>query len=320
MNEFFVNQTYIPSHYYFVDGFVFKSIDEPANIFDAIVIRNPNNADCVAPKVGFSQKTLEEHIEYINNNNIEKALVIAEDISFLSQCPTLKYLQIIPAKTAKVGFDYSPLYTVKNFDFLACDTVYGPLQEVKQTTIDYSNFDTVKELRITGKGQLNSNKIKSIKSLNACQNQSKNIKEYFNGETLEKITLLQCKIETLVGIENAVNLKEIVLSNNRSLYDISNVVLLKNLKSLVIENCSKITDFSFLGNLTNLEYLELLGNNDLPNLRFLNNMKKLKTFNFSMNVVDGDLSNCLNIPYVYCIKGKKHYNLKNKDLPKRCTK
>lgn len=34
-----------------------------------------------------------------------------------------------------------------------------------------------------------------------------------------------------------------------------------------------------------------------------------------MNVEDGDLSKCLNVPYVNC-KNRKHYNLKNKDLPK----
>ena len=34
-----------------------------------------------------------------------------------------------------------------------------------------------------------------------------------------------------------------------------------------------------------------------------------------MNVTDGDLTSCKNIPYVYC-KDKKHYNLKNDDLPK----
>ena len=33
-----------------------------------------------------------------------------------------------------------------------------------------------------------------------------------------------------------------------------------------------------------------------------------------MNVVDGDLSLCLDIPYVYIEKGRKHYNFKDKDM------
>ena len=45
-------------------------------------------------------------------------------------------------------------------------------------------------------------------------------------------------------------------------------------------------------------------------------MKGLKTFVFSVNVRDGDLSPALNLSYVYSEKNRKHYNLKDKDLPK----
>ena len=66
----------------------------------------------------------------------------------------------------------------------------------------------------------------------------------------------------------------------------------------------------------NLEYLILDGSQTLPDLRFLKKMPKLKFFTFSMTVEDGDLTPCLDIPYARCDKGKKHYNLKDKDLPK----
>ncbi|NLN03259.1 MAG: hypothetical protein GX166_00305 [Clostridiaceae bacterium] len=90
----------------------------------------------------------------------------------------------------------------------------------------------------------------------------------------------------------------------------------KTLNALRIENCPKIEDFSVLGELENLELLELTGNNVLPNLDFLKSMKNLKTFIFSMNVLDGDLNPCLNLSYVYSGKDRKHFNLKDKDLPK----
>ena len=35
-----------------------------------------------------------------------------------------------------------------------------------------------------------------------------------------------------------------------------------------------------------------------------------------MNVMDGDLSLCMNVPYASC-RNKKHYNLKDSDLPKQ---
>ena len=71
-----------------------------------------------------------------------------------------------------------------------------------------------------------------------------------------------------------------------------------------------------LEELENLEYLWLTGSNSLPDLRFLKKMKKLKTFILDMNVLDGDLTPCLDIPYVTCIRDRRHYNLKDSDLPK----
>lgn len=75
--------------------------------------------------------------------------------------------------------------------------------------------------------------------------------------------------------------------------------------------------FSVLEELENLETLYLEGNNSIPNLRFLDKLKNLQVFGFDVNVEDGDLSPCLRIPTVWCYQGRKHYNLKNKDLPKQ---
>ena len=55
-------------------------------------------------------------------------------------------------------------------------------------------------------------------------------------------------------------------------------------------------------------------------LDFLRRMPKLKTFVLSMTVEDGDLTPCLEIPYASCDKIKRHYNLKEKDLPKNLSK
>lgn len=90
----------------------------------------------------------------------------------------------------------------------------------------------------------------------------------------------------------------------------------KTLRALRIENCPKIEDFSVLAELENLELLELTGKNTLPNLQFLKQMKNLKTFVFDMNVLDGDLTPCLDLSYVYSRKNRKHYNVKDKDMPR----
>ena len=107
------------------------------------------------------------------------------------------------------------------------------------------------------------------------------------------------------------------LHYNRSLQNISALRRAnRTLKALRIENCPKIEDFSVLCELENLELLELSGSNVLPNLNFLKTMRNLKTFAFNMDVLNGDLTPCLNLSYVYSEKDRRHFNLKDKDLPK----
>lgn len=36
-----------------------------------------------------------------------------------------------------------------------------------------------------------------------------------------------------------------------------------------------------------------------------------------MNVEDGDLTPCLNIPFMGYVRNRRHYNLKNEDFPSR---
>lgn len=123
--------------------------------------------------------------------------------------------------------------------------------------------------------------------------------------------------QSINGVEKAPGLQCLELSYNRSLRDISALRKIKDTcKVLYIENCAKITDFTVLEEMENLEYLWLTGSNSLPDLRFLKKMKKLKTFILDMNVLDGDLTPCLDIPYVTCIRDRRHYNLKDSALPK----
>ena len=58
------------------------------------------------------------------------------------------------------------------------------------------------------------------------------------------------------------------------------------------------------------------GRNVLESLDFLRDMKNLKTFVFDVDVLDGDLTPCLDLSYVYSARNRKHFNLKDKDLPK----
>ncbi len=305
----------IQRHYVNRDGFIFtSSINGCADVFDAIVIRHPAQVDCSSPKVGFSSHNLEEHFKIICDYKIKSALVIAQDIKFLPKFQELESLEIIPAKTANDGFDYSPLYEMLNIKKLDCSTSYGTTEKLS-TTIDYSNFKNLIELRVEDKGHLNYQCLKNLKVLSMCRQSDLNFSE-FHLPNLKSLTLLQCSTKTLDGLEHFSRLQELNLWYMRKLFDISALSSLSHtLRSLSIENASKINSFDCLNDLINLEYLRLSGNNELDSVSFLQDMEKLILFYNTMPIIDGDISACLNVPYA-SVKCKKNYNLKDKDLPK----
>lgn len=306
----------LADHYIIRDGYIFVAITHPANVFDAIVIKYPQDAVCFSPRLPNSKRSLEEHIALINELKIEKALVIAENISFIVECPSLRHFSITPADNAGNDFDYSPLYDMPEIKSLYCATVYGKNEEFF-TTVDYSKVKGVESFSVCDSGDLNYQNISTVKDLSLSGFKDQDLKNAFSSSKLDTLTLIQCKVKSLEGIHKTKKMQCLYLYYNRYLKDISALQnVKKTLRALRIENCPKIEDFSVLGELENLELLELSGSNELPSLSFLKTMKNLKTFVFSMNVKDGDLSPCLNLSYVYSIKNRKHYNLKDMDLPK----
>ena len=295
-------------HYVVRDGFIFTSMTEPANVFDAIVIRHPSNCDCWTPKLGRSSRTLNEHIRFINDHHISKAVIIAESIEFISECPSVQSFQIIPADSAPVPFDYQPLYQSKCV-YLDCRTSYGGSKEPFHTEIDYAFFPQLEGLRISGSGHNHVEKLKNLETLWISNKpEIKSFPSLGCSETLKRISIILCGLRSLTGINDFSELRSIILRYDRSLSDVHDLTSVSsNLRELTIENCPKIHDFSFLSQLTNLRELNLIGNNKLPDLSFLKQMRQLETFRFSMDVVDGDLSLCKTIKKVRCLRQRRHY-------------
>ena len=300
------------------DGYVFSSWSDRPNVFDVLVIKQPNNASGNTRNYPNSMHSLEEHIRLIHEENIERALIIADDISFIMECPSLKMFSVFPANSTGSGFDYSPLYREQEIKTLNCHTTYGEKDE-ESCSIDYSKISGLIDLGVYGKGHFNYASIDTLEkfwvsNIKKCDN----LYQISRSGELKDLTVLQCGIRSLDGIEQYQKLQSLDLSSNRLLCDISMLGKVgESLRLLNIEGCAKITDFSCLYDLTVLEHLSLIGNNVLPDLEFLKRMTRLKTFTFSMEIVGGDLSPCLRIPYVSCMKNRKWYNLKDKDLPKQ---
>lgn len=296
------------------NGFVFVLGKTPA-VYDTLLIRFP--ADAVGPvKNAYSSRTIEEHIQLINQYKLEKAKIICRDLSFITRCLSLNEISIYPDDLGSDCFDYSPLYSMANLKSLCCRTQYG-IKEQYSTSIDYSRIQGLKEISATGKGHNGYEQVPSLETLWISNCKKYKDFQYINCSVhLQDVTMIQCGLQTLDGIEKCLELQSLALYHNRALTDISALCHLRDtLRSLVIEGCSRITDFTVLSNLENLEHLQLYGSNTLSNLSFLKKMHRLKTFTFTVNVEDGNLSLCKDVPYVSC-KNRKHYNLKDSQLPK----
>lgn len=303
--------------YVFREGFVF-TCGSQANVFDAILIKSPKDCTGIGyDRLAASDRTLEEHIAFINAHKLEYADILTENLDFITQCPTLKHLRITPARTAPENFDYSPLYGMPEIRKLRCSCKeYGP-KFTKSTSIDLSRVPGLRDIGISSNRYLNYDKVPMLEVLELYENKKHRDLHGLCAPTLKELVMSQCSIKTLEGMAEYPNLQSLHLYYLRSLSDISALVSAGDtLRALTIQNCPKVTDFSCLHDLTNLEHLNLEGRNVLPSLDFLKGMKKLKTFVFSMEVADRDIRPCLDVPYAHMSNRKREYNLTDKDLPK----
>ena len=323
MHNVITDTKILMQRYIIRDGFIFTAITHPGNVYDAIVLRVPSDAPCSSPLMPKPQRSLEDHIKLINKKQIEKALIIADSLNFILDCPNLKHIRVLPTDNANENFSFSPLYCMPSIISLQCRTSNDSAnnqpkgKRKRGFCIDYANFPNLESVSISEQGHKNYNKINTLKRLGISGYSGVDLNQMFSSPNLSTLTITQSKIKTLEGIEQSKKMQCFYLYYNRSLCDISALRKVKNtLRALRIENCPRIEDFSVLGELENLELLELSGSNELPSLDFLKKMKNLKTFTFSVNVKDGDLSPCKNLAYAYSSKNRKHYNLKDADLPK----
>jgi len=304
----------IQNGYVEYDGYIFTCVTHPANIYDGIVIRNTKDQETRFHRFPPNKtRNLQEHIEFINKNKLKKAVVYASDLDFLRKVPSLEYLSIHLYNEGN-PVDYSPIYDMPCIKFFHIDRV--DFMELDKP-VDYLKINGLLDVGVSGKGHNNYEKVGTLRSLHIGGGNQKTLHESFCSKELDQLQLIQCKISTLDGIETSEQMQCVYLYYNRLLSDISALKKVKkSLKALRIENCPKITDFSVLWELENLEMLELVGKNTLESLDFISKMEKLKTFIFSMEVLDGDITPCLGLSYVFMMRSKKYYNLKDKELPK----
>ena len=129
--------------------------------------------------------------------------------------------------------------------------------------------------------------------------------------------------KSLFGIACLRNLEELDIEYCRKLEDISEMGNLKKLKILrLFDLPNKVNDFTILSDLQYLEKLYLInteegGQKSIPTIDFLKKLPNLRECFINYNVLDGDLTPLMRLDEANIIVDRKHYNIKNIDLPHR---
>jgi len=319
----YISATENVQHYALREGFVFiKGYKD--RIFDQILVRSPSSANCYTPILPIINKSIGDYIDLINGAKLDHALIFSKDLSFLTKCPSLRFISIYPSDDIDGNLNFEPLYNAENIKSLCVKMTYGEYPNVKtiKNEIDYSKIKGLVSLHVSfnSNNHKNYNRIDTLKTLSISQYPQKDLKGLFSSQILDSLLIIISRIISLDGISQSHRMQSVYLCYNKSLKDINALADVKStMRVLKIENCPKISDFSVLNELINLEVLILRGKNKIPSLSFISKLKKLKIFMFDMEIEDGDLTPCLSVDFVCCEKRRKYYNLKSTDLPHNTT-
>lgn len=141
-----------------------------------------------------------------------------------------------------------------------------------------------------------------------------------NGVVLKKLRIMKGSLTSLSGSDSIVSLKSLSVANNRKLTDFSMLKYMKELIYLEIDCCPKMQDTSLLTGLSRLEVLKLFGNNKIGNINFISGLNDLRVAMIEYYIEDGDISKLLRLDYATVFVDRKHYNIKDKNLPKNLTR
>lgn len=265
----------------------------------------------------WKQHLYSKYVKYICEHRLEQAKIVMPNLEILRECPSLRYLCICPASDSPLIYDYTPLYDMEEIRDLTFSNHIG---DRIVTGLDCSKIKGLISLGVDNiNGATNYNRLELLKTLHVgkFRSSSTDLTNLFCSTQLDTLVLHESLEHSLNGIERSPKMQYVELSYNRQLCDITALKGVRNsIRSLNIYNCSKIEDFSVIGELENLEKLTIVGGNVLPNLDFIKPLKNLKTLELGVTVADGNLTPCLDLQWAHLWRNKKHYNLRDQDLPK----
>jgi hypothetical protein len=255
---------------------------------------------------------LDRSIHIMNSYHIKRVEIFhgtyhLQDIDFFEKCPNVEEVYIDNYDLQ----DYTGLYSLKDLKILALD------ETKKDIDLNFEYLSTLQTLYVDWQPKMTGLKfLSNLKKLDIYKFKSKNndLEDLAGLCQLEELILTYGNMESLKGIEKVKNLKTLQLNYIFRLTNIDAIKFLHELECLEIESCKKIKSFQCIKELKNLNKLLLLKVGDIDSISFVTDLKKLNHFVFhETNVIDGDLSYCEGIEYVFFTQ-KKHYSHRLKDL------
>nr|WP_298828980.1 hypothetical protein [uncultured Planococcus sp.] len=267
-------------------------------------IRTRNDENGITVLIG--KNNVQESILYIQTHKIKRAKVTysyeESQIDFLSECPTIESF-FLEGPNVK---NLSGLYHLKGLKSLSInDTAPSLAVDFNQLTTLEKIYGTLPPKAMAFGSLINLKKMQ----VSGYKSKGKNLKEFTDLKALEDLELISSNITSLEGIQGLKKLIRLGLFRMRTLMDISAIQYLpENLKDLEIESAKKIEDFSPIGKVWSLEDLALNNCGTIPSIRFIKHLPHLESMKFwDSTVLDGDMSPCLELEYVY-FTNKKHYS------------
>lgn len=239
-----------------------------------------------------------------------------EDLSFLADFPSLRYLEIRDQKRVET----------RHLEHLS--NLRGLHLETPGAGIDFASFP---ELEVFVGDWHNENRhlasCRELRSLRLMQFNPKHasLLDLANMVRLEWLDVIKTSISSLEGLETLQDLRYFKLGYAPKLCTLEGLPSsCDRLRELSLSHLKNIESYVPIGSLSRLRRLKISYCASMPNLHWVRGMDWLDMFSFvETNVLDGDLSPLLDLPSLRYIgtMDKRHYNYKfseiNKILAKR---
>ena len=286
-----------------------------------LVVKMKGRSTVEAPKLSVWEYGEDEYVSFIQERKIKSVLVILDDFSFLTRCPSIEMLTLIPSNQAPNHISFEPIYQMPALKMLQPINVYGD-RDNYWSEFDCSKLKSSALLQWFGadckKGIINIASLIGLKSLILSSYKSCDLNDAIGSACLDTLSLLNCRIQSLEGIQISKDLKVVKLDHCSKLENIDRLYdVRETLQGLVIDNCKNIKDYSVLSELKSLTRLSINGSATIPTVSFVKQLPKLKTLILSVDIADGNLSYCDSLEDVSIYPNRRHFNRKNEDFPKK---